>query len=92
MKTTAYLIVICFLLWAGKVYADGAQIKLYKEAYPDAKPKCVMCHAEALPKKDSHELNAYGQAVKGAEKELTVESYKKIGPAEDFKGSTEEKK
>ena len=76
--------------------ADMKQIKAYKEAYPDAKVKCVDCHKDALPKKDDgkHENNAYGLAVRAeAQKEAaakgdvapTVDAYKKVGKIEDFK-------
>ena len=61
--------------------ADVNQIKVYKEAFPEAKPKCINCHADALPKKDEgkHETNAYGKAVEEAAKrrgreELAVEA------------------
>ncbi len=66
--------------------ADIAQIKAYKEAYPDSKPKCIDCHAAALPKKDGdHELNDYGKKVKALADKPTAENYKKAGSIEDSK-------
>lgn len=65
--------------------ADVDQIKLYKAAYPDAKPKCIFCHVDKLPKKDEgmHEPNAYGKKVREAA-EITAETYKEVGTFEDF--------
>lgn len=67
-------------------HADIAQIKIYKEAYPDSKPKCISCHASALPKKDGdHELNDYGKKVKSLAEKPTAEDYKKAGSADEVK-------
>ncbi len=65
--------------------ADVDQVKLYKAAYPDAKPKCISCHIDKLPKKDEgmHEPNAYGKKVREAA-EITAETYKQVGTFEDF--------
>ena len=62
--------------------ADVQQIKVYKEAFPDAKPKCLFCHVDALPKKDDgkHELSAYGKKIKEISATPTAETYKKAGP------------
>lgn len=66
--------------------ADIAQIKVYKEAYPDSKPKCIDCHTTALPKKDAdHELNDYGKKVKDLAEKPTADDYKKAGSIEDSK-------
>lgn len=48
--------------------ADTNVIKAYKQTFPDAKPKCIDCHMDALPKKadGQHEWNAYGTALKKA--------------------------
>ena len=71
--------------------ADMKEIKLYKEVYPDAKVKCINCHAVALPKKEdgAHDPSAYGKAVleqaaKDATALPTVDTYKKVGSIEDF--------
>ncbi len=66
--------------------ANVAQVKLYKTAYPEAQPKCTFCHVDKLPKKDEglHEWNAYGLKVKETAKEITEETYKKVGTVEDF--------
>lgn len=65
--------------------ANVAQVKLYKAAYPDAKPKCIFCHIDKLPKKDEgmHEPSAYGKKVREAA-EITVDTYKQAGTYEDF--------
>lgn len=75
----------------GSIYAkaDLKQIKAYKEAFADAKPKCIECHVDEKPKKDDgqHEANDYGKAVvkaAGTEKP-TAETYKTVGKIEDFK-------
>ncbi len=64
--------------------ADLGQVKVYKEAYPDGKPKCIDCHTAALPKKDGdHELNDYGKKVTALADKPTAEEYKKAGSIED---------
>ena len=65
--------------------ANVEQVKLYKAAYPDAKPKCIFCHVDKLPKKDEglHEPNAYGKKVREAA-EITAQTYKEVGTFEDF--------
>lgn len=70
-------------------HADIKQIKAYKEAFPESKPKCIECHVDEKPKKDdgAHEANDYGKAVvaaAGAE-EPTADAYKTVGKIEDFK-------
>ncbi len=87
-NTLLALILIAFFVvgFAGVSGADIAQIKVYKEAYPDSKPKCIDCHAAALPKKDAdHELNDYGKKVKALADKPTAEDYKKAGSIEDSK-------
>ena len=78
-----------FLMWSAKGQANVDQIKAYKEAFPDAKPKCIDCHVDAIPKKDEgkHGWNAYGKKVKetAASAKPTADTYKKIGKAEDYK-------
>ncbi len=70
-------------------HASLKEMKLYKEAFPDSKPKCVNCHIDEKPKKDDgqHEANDYGKAVmKAAGSEpATADTYKAIGKIEDFK-------
>jgi hypothetical protein len=83
---------------AGAARADMAQMKIYKEAQPGSKIKCVDCHKDAMPKKDDgqHDVNDYGaaavvagkaeaEAAKATDTQPTVETYKKIGPVESFK-------
>ncbi len=72
-----------------QAHADLKQIKAYKAAFPDAKVKCVDCHADAKPSKDDgqHELNAYGKTVKALAKPdvaPTADEYTKAGKIEDF--------
>ena len=63
--------------------ADMNQVKIYKEAFPDEKPKCNYCHIDALPKKDAgkHELNDYGLKAKAASEIPTADTYKALGLA-----------
>lgn len=83
---TSVLVAFFVALFAGVSHADIAQIKVYKEAYPDSKPKCIDCHTAALPKKDGdHELNDYGKKVKALADKPTAEEYKKAGSIEDSK-------
>ena len=65
--------------------ADVKQIKAYKEAYPDAKPKCIWCHTSEKPKKEDgqHELNDYGKKVKALATEPSSGDYKKAGPVKE---------
>ncbi len=82
--STVIFIAFFVLVFAGVSYADLGQMKIYKEAYPDSKPKCVDCHTAALPKKDGdHELNDYGKKVKALADKPTAEEYKKAGTIED---------
>ena len=85
-----------FFIWGAKGQADVNQIKAYKEAFPDAKPKCINCHVDAIPKKDEgkHNWNAYGLKVKeiSAKAKPTAETYKKVGKVEDFKEEDTNKK
>src|SRR3989344_2784640 len=78
--------VLCFVFLGNSfVMANVEQIKLYKAAYPDSKPKCIFCHIEKLPKKDEgmHEPSAYGKKVREAA-EITADTYKQVGTFEDF--------
>ena len=80
------LTAIAFLALCTFSYANVEQIKKYKEAYPDEKPKCTFCHTDAIPKKDEgkHNWNAYGLKVKETAAKPTAEDYKKVGKAEEF--------
>jgi len=65
--------------------ANLKEMKAYKEAFPDAKLKCITCHAVERPSKEGpHGLNGYGQAVLSANANPTVETFKKVGKAGDF--------
>ncbi len=88
---------LMFGLSMGQAQANMKEMKAYKEAYPDTKPKCIDCHSVAMPKKGDGEgsLNAYGKAVVAEAKkaaaeaaEVTAETFKAVGKIEDFKGET----
>lgn len=68
--------------------ANIEQIKEYKKAFPDEKPKCGHCHVDDKPKKEAgaHDPNEYGKkviAAKQAEKP-DAETYKAVGPNPDI--------
>lgn len=96
-KLLVLVVGVGILLWAVPAQATLKDIKTYKEAFPDAAPKCVDCHADAMPKKDDgqHEMSDYGKAVletakkdaeaAGGEAAVTVDTYKKVGAIENFK-------
>ena len=87
MRKITFVILAGFIVWAIPAHADMAQIKAYKETYPDAKPKCIDCHVDKMPKKDgAHELNDYGKAVAKAAgtNTPTADHYKSVGTIEDF--------
>ena len=77
------------MLVSVSAYAGFRQIKAYKEAFPDSKPKCIDCHVSEIPKKDDgqHDLNDYGKVVvKTAAGEIPkADTYKTVGKIEDFK-------
>jgi len=86
MKKINFLVLAGFILWALPVHADMAQIKAYKETYPDAKPKCIDCHVDKMPKKEdgAHDPNDYGKSVIKAAKAAgldkpTANTYKTVG-------------
>jgi len=88
MKIIKLLVLTGFIFWAAAAQANMTQIKAYKETYPDAKPKCIDCHVDKMPKKDdgAHDPNDYGKAVikaAGTEKP-TADTYKTVGTIEDF--------
>lgn len=77
---------ICVAAFASVASADIKQLKIYKEAFPDAKLKCASCHVDEKPKKDdgAHELNDYGKKVVETAKEPTADTYKTVGAVENF--------
>ncbi len=82
-----FIVFAAFILWTIPAHADMAQIKAYKEAYPDSTPKCINCHVDKMPKKDdgAHEGNDYGNAIVKAAKAKGLEkpdasTYKAQGP------------
>ncbi|MEI8345757.1 MAG: hypothetical protein WCG06_06770 [Candidatus Omnitrophota bacterium] len=79
--SVAALQIIFLLVVSAVAWADVAQMKLYKEAFPEEKPKCSSCHVAAMPKKadGEHQLNAYGTKVKAIKATLDVEAYKTAG-------------
>ena len=86
-------VAIGVLVFSVAAQADIKEVKKYKEAFPEAKVKCIDCHVSKLPKKDDgqHEWNDYGKAVlaeaqkEAAQKvETTAETYKQAGKIEDF--------
>ena len=89
------LMVLFLIVTVGVVFlsataqADIKQIKAYKEAFPEAKLKCIDCHVTALPKKEDgqHENNDYGKAVLvEAQKEAAkVEAAKEEAAEEEVK-------
>ncbi|MDE2008666.1 MAG: hypothetical protein KGJ09_01150 [Candidatus Omnitrophica bacterium] len=86
MMKTAVVLSFTFglVLWSAAARADFAQIKAYKAAYPDSRPKCIDCHVDRMPKKadGQHDPNDYGKAVikaAGAQKP-TADTYKQVGP------------
>ena len=88
MKTINLFILSTFIFWSLPGYADIVQIKAYKEAFADAKPKCIDCHVDEHPKKDDgqHENNDYGKAIVKAARtdKPTADTYKTVGTIEDF--------
>ncbi len=89
MKTIMFFILTGFILWTIPAQANLTQLKAYKDAYPDTKPKCIDCHVDKIPKKvdGQHDPSDYGKAVikaAGTEKP-TADTYKKVGKIEDFK-------
>lgn len=71
MKTTrlAPLLAVLALGTASSLLATLDHQKMFVAKYPDAKAKlgkCSTCHTAALPKKDAHDLNAYGTDLQKA--------------------------
>lgn len=79
-----FLLIILFAwVTAMPAWASLKEIKVYKEAYPDEKPKCACCHVDKKPSKEDgkHELNEYGKKVMALSKEPTAENYAAAGKA-----------
>ena len=68
---------------AAPLWANIKQVKVYKEAFPDEKPKCACCHVDKMPKKEDgkHDLNEYGKKVVALSQEPTAENYRAAGKA-----------
>ena len=70
------------LFVSGIAFANLGQVKIYKEAFPDAeKPKCTACHVDKMPKKEDgkHDWNEYGQKVRKVKATPDVDTYKTVG-------------
>ncbi len=85
------LFVLAVMVIGNSARADLKQIKAYKEAFPESKPKCIDCHTTEKPKKDDgeHDPNDYGKAIVAASTEAgneepTAETYQKVGQIENF--------
>jgi hypothetical protein len=87
LTTTILLVMLLSVALSSNAFANIKELKIYKEAFPEAKPKCSVCHVDALPKKDDgkHELNEYGKKMEGLGEEPTAEDVKKLGPNEEVK-------
>ena len=72
------------LFVSGLASANLEQAKIYKEAFPDEKPKCTNCHVSKMPKKEDgkHDWNEYGQKVRKVKEKPDVETYKTVGKNE----------
>ncbi len=98
MKITAFMIGVGFLLGTSAAHANLKEIKAYKEAFPETRPKCINCHEAEKPKKDEglHEWNDYGKAAMKLKAHPTAETFKQLGSFDDFQKNTkpavEEKK
>ena len=80
-----FFLVIALLVFliVSPAWANVKQIKAYKEAYPDEKPKCACCHVDKKPSKEEgkHEPNDYGKKVIALSKAPTADNYKEAGKA-----------
>ncbi len=84
MKKVLWVVVGLFLVagLSSPVHANVKQIKAYKEAYADTKPKCIHCHTLEKPKKEDgeHDLNEYGKKVKAIKEVPDTAAYTLAGP------------
>lgn len=80
----ASLILCALFIFAGTANANLTQIKAYKEAYPDEKPKCAVCHVSDKPKKEDgqHDMNDYGKKVIALNAAPDASTYKAAGKNE----------
>ena len=80
----AWVVVMAGMFVSGLAFANLAQVKLYKEAFPDEKPKCSCCHVDKMPKKEDgkHDWNEYGLKVKKVKEHPDVDTYKTAGKNE----------
>ncbi len=91
MKIAALMIGVSFVLGTSAAHANLKQIKVYKETFPESKPKCINCHETEKPKKDEglHEGNDYGKAAMKLEAHPTAETFKQLGSFDDFEKKAE---
>ena len=82
-----FLICCSILLFPSLAHAGLKQIKAYKEAYPEEKPKCAACHVDERPKKadGEYELNDYGKKVQSIKAGPDADAYKQTGKAPEGK-------
>ena len=86
-RSFVFLVLAIFIFSSRPAFANTTQIKAYKEAFPDEKPKCIACHDVEKPKKEGdHGWNEYGKKVKAlaeaAKKEAPdADTYKEAGQA-----------
>lgn len=67
---TAAVAALGVLALATTAFAAMEDQKKMKAAYEGAKVSCGTCHAQAMPKKESAELNAYGKDYSAAKKDF----------------------
>ena len=87
-KVYSLVLTVCSLfVFLPPAYANIKQIKAYKEAFPDEKPKCSCCHTSDKPKKEDgqHDLNEYGTKVVAIHKEADAAAFKQAGKAPEAK-------
>ncbi|MCA9402472.1 MAG: hypothetical protein KC897_01710 [Candidatus Omnitrophica bacterium] len=89
----AFAVLFIFAAVVPVAQANVKQLKVYREVYPDYKPKCNYCHVDEKPKKDDgkHDLNAYGQKLQELMngEALTEEIIREVGSHEDFEAAAE---
>ena len=88
IRKASMTLVLTFVFLVATVTAAMAnleQIKLYKTAFPDEKPKCTTCHVDKTPKKEDgkHEWNEYGQKLKKVKTPPDADTYKTVGKNEN---------
>ncbi len=82
-KKTVWIVTGLFFAagFLSPAYANVKQIKAYKEAYPDTRPKCIHCHTLEKPKKEDsqHDPNEYGKKVIAIKAEPDAGTYRQAG-------------